>query len=50
MSSRLRVVTSIQIHDPLLSPHTSGSFQIQKPLAEEVSKSTDEESKYHGKL
>ena len=50
MNSRLRVVTPIEIHDPLPRSQTSGSFQTQKPLAEEVAKSIGGSIlKYHGK-
>lgn len=50
MSSRLRVVTPIEIHDPLPRCQTSGSFQTQKPSAEEVTKSIGRSIlKYHGK-
>ena len=40
MSSRLRVMMPIEINDPLPRSQTSGSFQTQKTVAKEVTKST----------
>lgn len=50
MNSRLRVANSIKTLDLLATSQNSASFQTQKPLAEEVAKSTGGRIlKYHGK-
>lgn len=44
MSSRLRVIMPIEIHDPSPRSQTSGSFQTQKTEAKEVTNPQEEES------